>query len=145
MVRAVIAGFLVLGLSGSMVVAQSDAPATVAAPAGAKAYIISPADGETVSSPVQIQFGLSGIGVAPAGVEWDDTGHHHLIVDADLPPTDTFIPPTDKTYHHFGGGQTETAIELTPGEHTLQLLLGDHTHLPHATPIYSEKITINVQ
>ncbi len=145
MVRAVIAGFLVLGLSGSMAVAQSDAPAKVAAPAGAKAYIISPADGETVSSPVRVQFGLSGMGVAPAGVDWDDTGHHHLIVDVDLPPTDTFIPPSDDTYRHFGGGQTETVVELAPGEHTLQLLLGDHTHLPHATPIYSEKITITVQ
>lgn len=145
MVRVVIAGFLVLGLWGSMAAAQNDAPPRLSAPAGAKSYIISPIDGETVSSPVGVQFGLSGMGVAPAGVERDNTGHHHLIVDADLPPLDTFIPPTDDNYRHFGGGQTETSIELAPGEHTIQLLLGDHTHLPHATPVYSEQITIIVQ
>ena len=110
----------------------------------ASVYFISPADGDVVSSPVQIQFGLSGMGIAPAGVEWENTGHHHLIVNGDLPPLTDFIP-NNETYRHFGGGQTEASIELAPGEHTLQLLLADQDHLPHNPPVYSDKITITVE
>jgi hypothetical protein len=85
------------------------------------------------------------MGVAPAGVEIEDTGHHHLLIDvAELPPLDQPLPATDHV-KHFGGGQTETAIELTPGQHTLQLLLGDMNHVPHEPPVMSELITITVE
>ncbi|UZJ42981.1 DUF4399 domain-containing protein [Marinimicrobium sp. C6131] len=108
------------------------------------AYIISPSDGDTVTSPVTVKFGLKGMGVAPAGVERDNTGHHHLLIDLEtLPDLDKPIPADDQ-HVHFGGGQTETTVELEPGEHTLQLLLGDHLHRPHDEPVVSEKITITV-
>lgn len=114
------------------------------APDDAEAYIISPADGETVSSPFTVTFGLSGMGVAPAGVEKEHTGHHHLLVDVDtLPPAGLPIP-ADGNHRHFGGGQTEVTLDLPPGEHTLQLLLGDYMHVPHNPPVTSEKITIYV-
>lgn len=109
-----------------------------------QAYIISPAHGETVTSPVTVKFGLKGLGVAPAGVERDGTGHHHLLIDLDkLPAMDKPIPADDQ-HVHFGGGQTETTVELEPGEHTLQLLVGDHLHRPHDEPVVSEKISITV-
>ena len=114
------------------------------APEGASAYIISPADGEVVSSPVKVVFGLSGMGVTPAGSNLPDTGHHHLIIDAPLPAFDKPIP-ADDNHKHFGKGQTETVIELAPGEHTLQLLLGDWVHVPHTTPVTSKQITITVK
>lgn len=108
-------------------------------------YIISPSHGEVVSSPVQILFGLRGMGVAPAGVDKDKTGHHHLLIDAaQLPALDRPIP-ADENHRHFGGGQTEVKLELAPGTHTLQLLLGDKYHMPHDTPLISEKITISVE
>ena len=114
------------------------------APEGAKAYIISPADGATVTSPVTVRFGLSGIGAAPAGVDKAKTGHHHLLIDVDeLPDMDSPIPADDH-YRHFGGGQTEVSIDLPPGEHKLQLLLGDHHHVPHNPPVLSEPVTITV-
>lgn len=114
------------------------------APEGAKAYIISPADGATVSSPVTVQFGLSGIGVAPAGIEKEKTGHHHLLIDVkELPDMNSPIP-ADEHHRHFGGGQTEVSIDLPPGQHTLQLLLGDHHHIPHNPPVLSEPVTITV-
>ena len=110
----------------------------------ARAYIISPADGETVSSPLTVKFGLQGIGVAPAGVEMANTGHHHLLIDVDeLPPDNLPLPATDQVVH-FGLGQTEASIELTPGVHTLQLVLGDHLHIPHDPPVRSQRITITV-
>ena len=109
------------------------------------AYIASPSDGATVTSPVHIIFGLkSSYGVAPAGVAMDNTGHHHLIIDADLPDLSQPIPKNAQ-YRHFGGGQTEATIELTPGEHTLQLLLGDFKHVPHQPPVISEQIKITVE
>lgn len=114
------------------------------APAGAEVYFVSPQDGQTVSSPVKVVFGLKGMGVAPAGVEKEKTGHHHLIINADLPPLDEPIP-ADDNHKHFGGGQTETTIELPPGEHSLQLLLGDWSHIPHNPPVASEKIIITVK
>ena len=109
------------------------------------AYIVSPSDGATVSSPVHIIFGLkSPYGVAPAGVAMDNTGHHHLIIDADLPDLSQPIPK-NAHFRHFGGGQTEAIIELTPGEHTLQLLLGDFKHIAHQPPVTSEQIKITVE
>ena len=113
-------------------------------PAGASVYIVTPANGEEVSSPVKIVFGLSGMGVAPAGMDKTNTGHHHLLVDTPLPDLATPIPSTDN-YRHFGGGQTETVIELAPGKHTLQLLFADYTHTAHTPPVISEQITITVK
>ena len=113
-------------------------------PADAKLYIISPANGETVTSPVTVRFGLSGMGVAPAGVATPATGHHHLIVDAPLPPLDQPIPK-DEQHVHFGGGQTETVLQLPPGDHTLQLILADKDHMTHAPPLVSEQIKIRVE
>ena len=124
------------------------APAALArkpAPAGALAYIIEPADGARVSSPVRVVFGLKGIGVAPAGVDRNDAGHHHLLVDTGM-PADLSLPiPNDEQHRHFGGGQTEVELTLAPGRHTLQMLLGDHLHIPFDPPIASAVVTIEVQ
>lgn len=115
------------------------------APEDAAVYIISPLDGATVSNPVTVRFGLSGMGVAPAGTDRNNTGHHHLLIDlAEVPALDKPLP-ADAQHVHFGGGQTETTIELAPGKHTLQLLLGDMTHVPHDPAVVSQKITITVQ
>lgn len=125
-----------------MVAAQQ--PPRTPAPQGAKAYIISPKDGETVSSPVRVVFGLRGVGVAPAGVTTPNTGHHHLLIDGKL--ADPGVPiPNDATHKHYGGGQTEAEIELPAGKHTLQLVLGDALHIPHDPPIVSETVTITVK
>jgi hypothetical protein len=112
-------------------------------PDDARVYFISPTAGESVTSPVIVRFGLKKMGVAPAGVEKEGTGHHHLIVDAELPPADLPVPASEH-YRHFGHGQTEVALELEPGEHTLQLMLGDHLHVPHNPPVVSERISITV-
>ena len=111
----------------------------------ASAYIISPANGEVVSSPVLVKFGLRGMGVAPAGVAKHNTGHHHLLIDVDTLPDLTKPVPADKNHRHFGGGQTEVSLELSPGEHTLQLLLGDEAHIPHNPAVVSEKIRVRVK
>lgn len=118
-----------------------------AAPDGAKVYIISPADGATLSSPVNIVFGLRGLGIAPAGIEMENTGHHHLLIDAPLPKGKALdmALQKDARHMHFGGGQTEAMVELPPGKHTLQLLLGDHNHIPHKNPVVSEVVTIEVK
>jgi len=114
------------------------------APEGAVAYIIWPKDGAVIpGGKFWLRMGLSGAGIAPAGVDRPHTGHHHLIIDADLPPLDEPIP-NDKNHLHFGAGQTEVRIELPPGRHTLQLLLGDADHVPHNPPVMSKKITITV-
>jgi len=107
-------------------------------------YIVSPADGETVGSPVTVQFGIEEYLLAPAGTFESGTGHHHLLVDAELPPLDQAIP-SDDSHLHFGKAQTETVLELTPGSHTLQLVLGDGAHIPHAEALISERITITVE
>lgn len=114
-------------------------------PEGAAVYIIAPQDGETLTSPVTVRFGLQGMGVAPAGVDRKHTGHHHLLIDLEeLPAADQPLP-ADAQHIHFGGGQTETTIELAPGKHTLQLMMGDMGHMPHDPPVVSPKITIVVQ
>ena len=118
----------------------------------AELYFVNLEDGATVSSPVRVIFGLRGMGVAPAGTEKEMTGHHHLLIDR--PPLGEgeggaeeleLGIPADENHMHFGGGQTETTIELEPGQHTLQLVLGDYGHVPHATPIVSDQITITVE
>lgn len=114
------------------------------APAGARVYFITPADGAVVRNPVRVVFGLSGMGVAPAGVERPNTGHHHLLIDTALADFDAPIP-ADEGHLHFGGGQTEAEIQLPPGRHRLQLVLGDHNHVPHDPPVISEPITITVE
>lgn len=114
-------------------------------PAGAKVYIISPHNGATVSSPVLVQFGLKGMGVAPSGLFKENTGHHHLFIDVDKLPDMNAPLPKDATHIHFGGGHTETSITLKPGKHTLQLVLGDLAHVPHDPAVVSEKITITVK
>lgn len=114
------------------------------APEGASVYFIAPQDGATVSSPVTVRFGLSGMGVAPAGVEKEMTGHHHLLIGQELEDYDNAIP-ADDNHRHFGGGQTETTVELAPGTHRLQLILGDHNHIPHRPPVQSQVITVTVQ
>jgi len=113
------------------------------APEGARAYIIEPKDGDTVPQTFIVRFGLSGMGVAPAGTDREGTGHHHLLVDYEgVPPKDM---PMDSTVLHFGKGQTETELTLPPGQHTLQLMLGDMNHVPFDPPVLSDRITITVQ
>ena len=107
-------------------------------------YFIEPKDGSINTSTVEIKFGLKGFGVAPAGYNIPNTGHHHLIIDADLPNLKLPIP-ANQNYVHFGLGQTETTINLKPGTHTLRLLMGNYLHIPHIEPIYSEEITIIVK
>lgn len=117
---------------------------TPSAFADAEVYFISPQDGDNVSGTFEVRFGLKGMGVAPAGIEMDNTGHHHLLIDMDtLPPMDAPLPKSDQV-RHFGGGQTETTLSLPPGQHTLQLLLGDYSHVPFDPPVMSERITITV-
>lgn len=114
-------------------------------PPGAEVYIISPKNGAKVKSPVLVQFGLNKVmGVAPAGIKFENTGHHHLLIDTD-PPANMGAPlPATDNVKHFGKGQTETSVPLSPGKHTLQLLLGDQNHVPHNPPVISKKITITV-
>ncbi|MEX0317994.1 MAG: DUF4399 domain-containing protein [Ruegeria sp.] len=118
----------------------------------AQVYFVNLSDGDTVTSPVTVVFGLNGMGVAPAGTEKENTGHHHLLIDRpalgegeDGADELSYGIPSDDNHLHFGGGQTEVTLELAPGSHTLQLVLGDHGHVPHATPIVSDVITITVE
>jgi hypothetical protein len=115
------------------------------APADVHLYIGWPNDGEVIrASSFRVWFGMRNMGVAPAGVAKPNTGHHHLLIDTDLPPLDEEIP-ADRNHVHFGNGQTETRISLPPGKHTLQLLMGDHDHIPHNPPVISRKITVTVR
>ena len=115
-------------------------------PDGAKAYIISPKNGDTVSSPFTVQFGLKGMGVAPVGVNLPNTGHHHLLIDVDqMPDMNVPLASGNDKIRHFGGGQTEADLTLPAGKHTLQLVLADYVHTPHDKPVVSEKITITVR
>jgi len=112
--------------------------------AGATVFFISPADGDTVSNPVRVVFGIEGMGVVPAGDNAPHSGHHHLLIDTGLP--DLGLPiPMDAQHVHFGDGSTETEVTLEPGQHTLQMLLGDHLHIPHDPPLVSDPITILVE
>lgn len=127
--------------------AETPAPATLVrttSAADATVFFISPADGDTVSNPIKIVFGIAGMAVVPAGNDVPHSGHHHLLIDSGMP--DLGLPiPKDENHVHFGGGSTEAEITLPPGEHTLQMLLGDHVHIPHDPPVMSDIITIKVQ
>ena len=115
------------------------------APKDAKLYFISPRDGQKLRGPFLVRFGLRNMGVTHAGDDYQNAGHHHLLVDV-TDPIDPKEPiPQDKSHLHFGAGQTETMLELAPGTHTLQLVLGDARHYPFEPPVVSEKITIRVR
>ena len=140
LIKSVVHGSIALAMLSTAAFAMDKSPA----PEGAEVYIVSPENGATVTSPVKVVFGLSGMGVAPAGIDHEHTGHHHLIIDAPLPNMDQPIP-ADDNYKHFGKGQTETTIELAPGKHTLQLLMGNFIHVPHADAVASDVIEITVK
>lgn len=123
--------------------ALAQAPEKTLSPEGAQAYIVEPANGATVGTTFTVVFGLKGMGVAPAGVQANNTGHHHLLVDGVQVPDLNLPLGADVT--HFGAGQTQTTLTLTPGQHTLQLILGDHLHIPHNPAVVSEQITVTVQ
>jgi hypothetical protein len=159
--RALLRALFRIGLGSALVVlaaahvapsahAEDAKPAATGAitrtprPADAKLYIISPEEGETVASPVTVRFGLTGMGVAPAGVASPNTGHHHLVIDAEPPPAAAPIPK-DAQHVHYGAGQTEAKIELAPGKHTLLLVLGDKDHVPFDPPLVSDLVTIKVE
>jgi hypothetical protein len=126
--------------------AQSAAQSPTPSAAGATVTIINLKDGDTVTSPFKVQFGLTGMGVAPAGVEKPNTGHHHLIIDTTLSADALKAPiPSDAKHVHFGGGQTEAMVTLPSGQHTLQLVLGDWSHVPHVPPVMSKPITVTVK
>src|ERR1700732_5322469 len=139
-----------LNLAAALVVVTALA-ATVAAaetpsPPGAACYFINLKGGDTVTSPFKVQFGLTGMGIAPAGSQSSNTGHHHLLIDTQLSPDQMKQPiPADAQHRHFGGGQTEVVLTLPPGQHTLQLALGDGAHIPHEPPVISPVINITVK
>jgi len=114
-------------------------------PEGARVYILWPSDGTVVNGKFWVRMGLANAGVAPAGVEKAGTGHHHLLIDTDLPADMSEPIPNDKNHLHFGAGQTETQLDLPPGRHTLQLLFADDRHIPQDPPLYSNKITVIVR
>ena len=142
MKKPLLAGAMALTLLSGLAIAQVTKSK---APEGATVYFQTPKDGETVSSPFTVRFGLKGIGVAPAGVNQPNTGHHHLLIDVVTPPDFNAALPVTDNVKHFGGGQTETELTLPAGKHTLQLVLGDYLHIPHDKPIISPKITITVK
>ncbi|WP_447588237.1 DUF4399 domain-containing protein [Aquipseudomonas campi] len=137
-----------LGLAGLLLAsacALAEGLPRTAAPAGAEVYFISPKDGATVDKTFTVRFGLKGMGVAPAGADIPETGHHHILIDLkDEPAMDQPLPMTD-AIRHFGKGQTETELTLAPGKHTLQLLVGDKNHIPLDPPVISKTITVTVK
>jgi hypothetical protein len=141
-----IAALLFAAATGVAVAA--DAPADNYWPAGARIYIISPKSGAKVTSPVTIKFGHKGLGIAPAGDKTPNTGHFHLLIDQAL-PSDLSVPlPATDNILHYGKGQTEVTLDaskLPAGKHTLQLVMGDGSHIPHSPALVSRKITITVE
>jgi len=115
-----------------------------ASPEGARVFFITPADGDTVSNPIRIEFGIEGMAVAKAGDNQPNSGHHHLLIDTALPELGSPVP-ADDNHVHFGDGSTSTEIMLEPGQHTLSLLLADYLHIPHDPPLVSKSITITVE
>ncbi len=139
----IFAGFVVLmAVASNSALASEENNNRSAAPAHASAYIISPANGEQVGKHFTIKFGLQGMGVAPAGTAKKGTGHFHLVIDNKLPPFDRVM---GKQVRHFGGGQTQTTLELPAGQHTLQLIMGDARHIPHQPAVFSRPVTITVK
>lgn len=137
-IRLLMLSFTATLLYSGLLLAATPSPDT------AKVFIISPEDGAIVSSPVKVKFGIKGMEIAPAGSDKPNSGHHHLLIDANEPAMDKPIP-NDANHKHFGKGQTEAMIDLKPGEHTLQLLLGDKMHMPHDPEVMSKQITITVK
>ena len=142
----------VIALSAALGLASAVSAQGTPAPDGARVYFVNLEDGDTVSSPVTVIFGLEGMGVAPAGTERENTGHHHLLLNR--PPLGQgpdgaeeleYGLPADDNHIHFGGGQTQVTLDLEPGQHTMQLVMGDLNHVPHATPVTSDVITITVK
>ena len=133
---AILAGLLLTAPSAARTQQQ-------AMPEDARVHILWPEDGQTIRGGFWVRMGLSGAGIAPAGVAKAGTGHHHILVDAPLPPLDQPVP-NDRNHLHFGLGQTEARLDLPPGRHTLQLLLADENHLPHQPSLYSKQITVTV-
>lgn len=128
-------------------ISNAAGPATMprtSSPNGASVFFITPADGATVTSPVHIEFGIVGMSVVAAGTDTADSGHHHLLVDTGLPDLGLPIPKNANSIH-FGDGSTAIELDLEPGEHTLQLLLGDYLHIPHEPPVISPVITVSVK
>jgi len=140
-----LAAVFVATLVSTSAYAQDEAWERADRPPEASAYIISPSHGEVVSSPFTVKFGLQGMGVAPAGVDYPDTGHHHLAINRDVKKFDEPLVSGEPDLLHFGGGQTEASIVLEPGEYTLQMVLGDLDHVPHDPPVMSGKVTITVR
>ena len=131
---------LACGLAAGPVLAAGPSPA----PAHAEVYIVWPKNGQKIKGgKFWLRMGVKRAGIAPASVQKKNTGHHHLIIDAELPPLDEEIP-SNRNYRHFGGGQTEVRLNLPKGRHTLQLLFADHNHVPHNPPLYSDRITVIV-
>ena len=143
--KRILLALALTGLTGAVLAVDAPGLPTTQAPSGAAVYIISPANGATVGQEVTVRFGLKGMGVAPAGVNKEHTGHHHLLVDVKELPAAGQPIPKDDNHIHFGGGQTETTLKLKPGTHTLQLELGDQNHVPFEPAVVSKKITIHVK
>lgn len=146
MIKSIAVATAMLVMTGASIAGE-----TPSAP-DAKVYFVNLDDGDTVASPVTIVMGLSGMGIAPAGIEMENTGHHHLYLNRppfgegeDGADEAIYNIPADENHIHFGGGQTETMLDLPAGQHTLQLVLGDMNHIPHVTPVVSDVITITVE
>ncbi|HEV7612009.1 MAG TPA: DUF4399 domain-containing protein [Steroidobacteraceae bacterium] len=137
---------LLLALGVALITTFAMAQERIAPAAGAEVYIIAPLDGAKVHGPVTVRFGLKGMGIAPAGVKFDNTGHHHLLVDTELGELKLGapMPATDKILH-YGKGQTETTLTLPPGKHTLELIFADYLHNSFDPPLHSRKISITVE
>ena len=116
-------------------------------PSGAKVFFIEPKNGAVISGPVKVVMGVQGIEIAPAGTEKPNTGHHHILIDTNVPAGENALTPlpADDNIKHFGKGQTETKLTLSPGKHTLQLVVGDGNHVPYDPALASEKITVTVK
>jgi hypothetical protein len=135
--------FIVLMLAAPLAV--SPAFSQTPAPKDAQVYFIWPQDGTVINGgKFWVRMGLRNMGIAPKGVNKPGVGHHHMVVDSELPPSGQPIP-SDRNHLHFGAGETEARVELPPGTHTLQLLLGDHDHVPHDPPVHSKRITVTVR
>lgn len=134
-----------LVLVGAATAVSAQVPPKTKSVEGTTVYFISPKDGETVGPTFTVRFGLKGMGIAPAGVQFANTGHHHLLVDLPLPPDMNAALPVTDNIRHFGAGQSEAELKLPPGKHTLQLVFADYLHIPHDKPIVSEKITVTVK
>jgi hypothetical protein len=132
-------------LAGALFALATVSPAREPSPAGAEVYIVAPADGAKVKGAVTVVFGLKGMGVAPAGIKFENTGHHHLLVDSEVPADLSQPLPATEKIVHFGKGQTETTLTLPPGKHTLQLVFADMLHVPHQPAVISKKVTITVE